>query len=274
MNHPEKWINHREYKINMEVMKLGFRPLHTMIGVFGHIVNLRCKLFLSKDKSQARGADRAKKDDEHKKLQQDFIEEFNLRVDFPRPEGGTSTSGKTARVAFENPHKLANVTGVDEELITILALLLIAIRSYTPINAVEFERLCKRAHEIYVSKYANIPMSPKLHQLLIHGPKILENLSLPPGFYSEEGPEASNKHLREDRDIHARHDTREHNLEDVMHYAWIRSDPKISKVGLNERQKKKKKHKMISGLEKLLLIDSVMQEVEICVDDELNIDYE
>ena len=51
-------------------------------------------------------------------IQNKFIEELGLRVDFPRQGGsGTSNDGNTARRAFKHFDLFSSITGIDKELI-------------------------------------------------------------------------------------------------------------------------------------------------------------
>lgn len=255
MNKYEQWLTHPDYNMNPDAMLHNFRPLHAMIGICVHLINLSTKRDLLPSKSQARGADADKAKEYRRVIQQEMIEKMNLRVEFPNPDGGTTTNGNVARRAFENPELFASILKLDEELVKIISLLLTALRSTQGIRQEEFERLCNRAKDIYDSKYKNIPKSSKLHQLLEHGPDILAYSILPPAFYSEEGLESNNKISRDTRTRHARLDTRKHNIQDVFQANMVRTDPVISKFGLYERQKKKKILNVSPELRKLLILD-------------------
>jgi hypothetical protein len=225
------------------------------MGAVENLMNLSSTLFLEGSKSQARGQDKVEKNNRYQALQKRIEEEFNLRVGYPKPEGGTTTVGNVARALFDQPETFASVLSIDYELVKILSLLLIAIRSFHKVNLAEFQRLSDRAMEIFKTKYPKFRPSPKIHLLLVHGAEILSHMELAPGFYSEEGPEANNKHLRNDKNDHARHDTRIHNIEDVFKMSLTRSDPKVAKIGLVRRQAMKKKRPITPELRRLLIIE-------------------
>ena len=251
MNKFDKWLEHADYNMDHDALSHSIAPLHTNMRVFLHLFNLACKENVPKDKSQARGAEIKQLVANKKKfLQDEFISKMNLRVEFPTPEGGTSTTGGTAKRAFDDPELLATILGLDKVMVKTLGLLLAAIRSFRKINVDEFEKKCNVVKQIYIRDHSNIPMNTKMHQLLEHGPDILRTCVLPPGFTSEEGAEALNKFLRRDRINHARKDSRTHNLLDVFHRRLAMSDPKISKVGMKRRQKMKQK-KIDPELQKL-----------------------
>lgn len=49
-----------------------------------------------------------------KKIQDEFLKQLALRVDFPKPGFGSSNDGNTARRFFENYKKSAEITGTIE----------------------------------------------------------------------------------------------------------------------------------------------------------------
>jgi hypothetical protein len=259
LNDYERWLQHPECDINPIIFTHGLRPLHTLMGAVENLLNLSSTLFLEGSKSQARGQDKLEKIKKFQALQKKLEEEFNLRVGYPKPEGGTTTVGNVARALFDQPEKFASVLSIDYELVKILSLLLSAIRSFHKVNLDEYQRLSNRAMEIFKTKYPKFRPSPKVHLLLVHGVQILSQMELAPGFYSEEGPEANNKHLRKDKIEHARHDSRIHNMEDVYHMSLARSDPKVAKIGLARRQKLKKEKPISAELRRLLIIEETQE---------------
>lgn len=271
LNHYDRWQLNKEFQgVNQAALDM-LRPLHMLLGGIRFVINLSCKIFLDKSKSQVRGDD-AKQlfAERHNLIKERFKEQMNMRVDVPLPGGGTTTNGNIAREAFSKPEELAKLLDLNAEFVSILALLLLVLRCFCAINIEEFERLCKRAKEIYLSEFPNLPLTPNIHQLLDHGAAHLRALLLPPGFYSEEGSESNNKFFRKDRTAHARLDTREHNIEDIHHHSLIRSDPKISKVGILDRQLKKKKVQVTPALQRLLLRPA--REIEVIDIDDIIFD--
>lgn len=234
---------------------------------FGHLINLSCKLHLDKTKSQARGQDGVEAKNRKQTIKARFVEKFNMRIEEPRPCGGTSTTGNTARVAFNNPSLLAEILELDVEMVKNFSLLLAAISTHFAINIVEFEKLCRRTNEIYMEQHGNIHRNVAVHKLLDHGSEIIINSILPPGFFSEEAAEAKNKHYRNDREDFARKTSRKDNMSDVFHRNLTTSDPKISALGLDHRMKMKKKCSPFSEeLKKLLILD----EVNPALDEDMN----
>ena len=59
---------------------------------------------------------------------------------------------------------------------------------------------------------------------------IIDSLSLPIGFYSEEARESRNKEIKNYRLYHSRKDSRLHTNEDQVHYLCAKSDPFISSL--------------------------------------------
>ncbi|CAH0396001.1 unnamed protein product [Bemisia tabaci] len=87
----------------------------------------------------------------------------------------------------------------------------------------------------------------------------------------EYAPESRNKVYRNDREHHARKDTRTHNLADVFNRAMESSDPLLSSLGLCERIKKRRHKRFPKALHALLQepqIDLTVSETETATDSE------
>lgn len=57
-----------------------------------------------------------------KEIQEKFLKELCLHVDFPKQGFGSSNDGNTARTFFENCDKVAEITGIQIYLFFILTL--------------------------------------------------------------------------------------------------------------------------------------------------------
>lgn len=251
----EKWLEHKEFNYNPDYLEHGVLPLHSRIRSFAHFISAASKLFMDKSKHQARGDDRLQARDNKQILQAEFIRRLNLRVEEPRATGGTSTTGNVARRAFASYEITADILGLDPILIKNVGLMLDAVSSHYAINIEEYERLAEETYNIYVTKYGNIPLSPSLHRLLIHGAEVAKSSIVPGGYLSEEATEAKNKTLRFTRAHNSRQDTREHNLTDVFNRSLEESDEVIKSFGSKRRARfRKKNNDMRDDLKKLLKI--------------------
>jgi hypothetical protein len=227
MNNYAQFLNDKECNFNPKALELGISPLHTSMRIFGFLFNLASKKDMDKTKSQARGADKQKKDDRKKELQNKIKEELGVRVEEPRGHGGTSTTGNTVRICFKNYKKFAKCLELDEEMVENFSVLIAAISSKHYLNADEFKKLADRTSEILLRDHSNIFRSVTVHKLLDHGHEYIKNSDMPLGYDSEEPAEASHKRYRYDRLHHARKDCREHTNIDVFHRACERATTSI-----------------------------------------------
>jgi hypothetical protein len=254
MNKFQKFKESRLYKLDETTYIHGLAAVHTRMRVFIHLFNLHCKLHVDLSKSQARGADKVEKGRREKLLQDKFRLEMNICVEEPRHGGGTSTTGRVARQAFEDPEKLSRILELDFNLVYNLSALTTALSSSAMINTDEFGRLCKETSTLYDKLHPNIPKNTSMHRLLEHGEEIVKTYNLPPIFFSEEGPECKNKLYRGDKQHHARLSSRIKIMQDVYERNLAWSDPFIFASSISQRLKKKKKRTDMSPLLKKILI--------------------
>ena len=229
--------------INQNVLKYGLSPLHALLRFFSLIITVGTKLVLPEDvrKYQIRGKENQKKVAEKKREMQDrFYSEMGLLVDFPKSGGvGNTTNGNTVRRAFEDPAKLATITGVSEELIRRFSIVLLVMRSNYAVDIVKFREYCLETAKLYVSLYGWHYMSDTVHEVLIHGWQVLEALPLPPGLCSEEAQKSRNKHIRNYRLRHTRKDSPIHVSEDLQNMLLVTSDPVMLSLQRPRTLKKK-----------------------------------
>lgn len=81
------------------------------------------------------------KDDKKKYVQQRFRELLGLHIDKPRQGSGNSNDGNTARRFFQNYQCSAEITGVDEELIKRLYVILQTMSSGFSVNPEKFGQI-------------------------------------------------------------------------------------------------------------------------------------
>jgi hypothetical protein len=150
-------------------------------------------------------------------IQKRLWEQMGLNIDKPKANGsGTTNDGNTSRSAFNQTEKFAEVTDVDEQLIKRFKNILIALACQYPLNPDLFGEYCSETGNLYMKLYDWYPMSASVHKVLIHGKEILLNSILPLGNFGEDAAESRNKFYKKDREMHARKDSRIHNLTDVF----------------------------------------------------------
>lgn len=94
---------------------------------------------------------------------------------------GTTNDGNTARTFFENYKISAEITGIDENIIRRVYVILMCLNTHENINAILFKQYTHETAKLIVSKYGWWTMSPTVHKVLVHGANIIQNLILPVG---------------------------------------------------------------------------------------------
>lgn len=107
---------------------------------------------------------------------------------------GTTHDGNTARRFFENTTLSAEITGINEVLISRCATILKVLSCGSAVNANAFKTYAIDTARLYVSEYSWYPTS--VHKVLIHGSDVISVALLPIGILSEKAQEARNKDVR------------------------------------------------------------------------------
>jgi hypothetical protein len=141
---------------------------------------------------------------------------------------GTTHDGNLACRFFENPTKSAEITLINEVLISRCAVILKTLSCGYAINASAFKNYALDTARLYVKEYPWYPMPASVHKILIHGSDVLSVSLLPIGMMSEEAQESRNKDFRAFREKFTRKISRIATNEDLMHIFLISSDPIIS----------------------------------------------
>lgn len=213
-------------EIQSDYLSFGISVLHSWIRTFECVLHLAYKLPIA---SWRVNKDNKFTVEENKtRIQSEFKSRMSLIVDKPKPGFGNSNDGNVARKFFQNYETSANITGVNQELIRRLYMVLQAISSGFNINPEKFKKYCENTAELYVSLYPWMPMTPTVHKILIHGPEIVNNALLPIGMLSEEAQEARNKDFKTYREYFSRKTSRVDNITDIFNRLFISSDPVMS----------------------------------------------
>lgn len=170
-------------------------------------------------------------------LQERFKDKIRLRVDFPSSGGsGNSNNGNVCRVAFSNPELLSEILELDANLIKNIRTILIALSCQLPLNIERFHAFWIATSHHYLEHYKWFPFPSSVHKALIHSRDILLANDLTVGVLAEDAAESCNKLYRQNRQFHARKNSRQNNLEDVFNRALDSSDPLVASFGLRKRQ--------------------------------------
>ena len=223
--------------VSQSALMLGLSTMHAWIRFFEFVVHLSYKAEEGvKQWTRLNTEQKKVVDEKRKRVQSMFWDRMGLHVDQPRPGGaGSSNDGNTARRAFRDEKTFAEITGVSEELIHRLHVILQVMASGHRIDPVQFGKYCDSTAELYIAEYPWYYMPFSVRKVLVHGAAVVDALPLPLGMLSEEAQEARNKDVRSYRLHHARKDSRLHNIADQFGYLLVTSDPKISSVNLSAR---------------------------------------
>lgn len=237
--------------INEDNYRFGVSSLHAWLRCFECILHLSYKLDVKrwqvrqkpdrkgkvKTPEEEKAAEEERKKieemkksiaDNKTKIQKEFKSKLALLVDMPKPGGGTTNDGNTARRFFENYEQSAIITGVDKNLIHRFYIILQTISSGFAVNIEKFEKYALDTAAEFVKLYSWYHMPTTVHKLLIHGGKIIKHALLPIGQMSEDAQESCNKYFKRYRENFARKNFRNKTMEDVYIRFLISSDPVIS----------------------------------------------
>lgn len=238
-----------------ETFKFGLSILHARIRFFESLLHLGYKVKADIKKGRVSKIDKEVIESQVKKtMQQDFQERMGLIVDVPKPGFGNSNDGNTSRRFFHNPEEVAEITGLDLELIKRFKIILEVLSSGHCIDLEKFKILTSETAELYVKLYPWQPMSPTVHKILTHSISVIQNALLPIGQLSEEAAESRNKHIKLYREHFSRKFSRIECNEDVFNRLLLTSDPYLSSL--------KPKKKSLNCFSKEALEYFIVEELE------------
>lgn len=167
-------------------------------------------------------------------------ESTGIRVAYPDPKGGTSTTGNVARrLLYDGEVREELLSQVPEhrrdnlrQLMKQFSVVLRVLSSKQTIeNLGTFRIYCQNLYQFIVEKYPppHCFLSPTVHKILGHGWELIEkNDGKGLGMLSEGGIEACNKLLRRFRISLSRKCDQLTNLTDCINRLFIRSDPVLN----------------------------------------------
>lgn len=221
---------------NVHTYSFGLSTLHTWIRFFECLIHISYRLDLKK--WQVRGAEEKQILLNRKQhVINRFRNETGLVVDQPKQSFGTSNDGNTARRFFENPKKSAEITGIDEILISRFSTILHTLSSGYEINIEKFNNYSNETAKMFIDLYGWYYMPASVHKVLLHGGEVVRHFLIPIGQLSEDAQEARNKDFRSYREHHTRKTSRSKTNEDILNRLLISSDPLISSIRPLPRKK-------------------------------------
>jgi len=247
-------------EINEENLKYGLSTLHAWIKFLECVLHISYKLDLGTTTIRGASEEQKRNLEERKKtIRTRLWREVGIRVDKVVQGKGTSNTGNVARKFFANAEMVANITGVNVELIKRFGNILTTISCGYPINLNKFEAYTDETARLYVDLYNWYKMPPSVHKILIHGPIIIENSIVPIGELSEEAQECKNKEYGYFREHHSRKSSRQFTNTDLFNFMMISSDPIISN---KRKQYDSKRNELPSQVKELLQLNEKDNEVE------------
>lgn len=172
-----------------------------------------------------------------KYIQKRVFETFKVHADQVLQGTGTTNTGNTARTCFKDPRKFAECLEIDPEIVERVAYVILAFKQKAMVDQQKLKEYATQTCKLIFEKYPWAEITPSLHKLLIHGVDIQENLDLPVSFYAEDASESGHKYYRNNATSHARQTSRKDRLKDVFNRATYCSDPLISNIYQQKRQK-------------------------------------
>ena len=159
-------------------MKYGLSLLHCWIRFFEFVLHVSYKLEIQKWQDRS-SCEKENVKNRKSQIQIRFKSQLNLIVDQPKVGHGNSNDGNTTRKAFRHHSKFSEITGVKEELIIRLYVILQAMSSNCQIKLAEFENYCLDTAKLFLKEYNWYKMPPSVHKVLFHGRDIIEDHVLP-----------------------------------------------------------------------------------------------
>ncbi|BES91384.1 Hypothetical protein NTJ_04193 [Nesidiocoris tenuis] len=211
-----------------EALLLGMSTLHARIKFMEYILHLSYNMQFEAWRTTP--ATRPIKEEKKKHVQDEFLKRMGLYVDMVKQGTGTTNDGNTSRRFFSNPALVAEITQVDERLISRLGVILEVICCLSPIDTSKFREYSHETATLATTLYPWYYLPANIHKILFHGTEIIESAALPIGSLSEEAQECRNKHYKYFRTHHSRKCSRLATNEDVFHQMLISSDPFISSL--------------------------------------------
>lgn len=212
---------------NSDNYRFGISSLHAWIRTFECLLHIAYNLPFKS--WSARGENKKIKEDRMLKIQEEFRSKTGLLVDIVKQGAGKTNDGNTARRFFSEYKTSAQITGLNEDLIKRLFVILQVIASGLHINVDAFKQYTRETADLYVSLYDWYYMPVTLHKILIHGADIISHHSIIGiGQLSEDAQEANHKVFRYQRLHHTRKTSRISTNSDLIRSLILLSDPVLA----------------------------------------------
>lgn len=213
-----------------ENLSWGLSTLHAYIRFMECILHISYRLQVPKWMARLSNEEKEVIQKKKEKVIRDFRTETGLLIDTPKPGGGNTNDGNTARRFFADPVTSSRLTGVDQKLIERFGVILKTLACGQPINVHAFDKFAFDTAQLYVSQYSWYPMPVTVHKVLIHGSIIIGKYIIPIGQLSEDVVEIQHKQFKKARENRSRKMSRVQTNTDVIHHLLVSSDPLITSL--------------------------------------------
>ncbi|KAL4152899.1 hypothetical protein QTP88_000732 [Uroleucon formosanum] len=175
--------NIKRFVVNEDNVKYGMSSLHAWIKFLELVLHIAYKLESAATTKRTTSEQKKKIEEKKKKIQFRLWNELSIKVDKVVQGRGTSNTGNVARWFFRNTEKVAEITGINLNLLNRFSTILTVISCGYEINYDEFENYAKDTAKLYVKHYNWFRMPPMSSDPLITSLRTQPNKShtkLPP----------------------------------------------------------------------------------------------
>ena len=226
-------FNHETDQIKNR-LKLCLSPLHSSFKLFDFLLKLSKSKkqyeFIQKNPQATKNQIADILNGHINNYEKKFWELTKAQIDFIKPGYGKSTTGQNVKRAMQDPELTAAILDLETKFVNEVNNIAKFLNSLEPVSKQDWYNSVDYVFEHYnqnFSRFANL--SPSVHKIICHGWQMIERLSKPPGFYSEQSQEKLNKKFRDIRDNNSRKMSFGVMLEDIFVYFYVNSDPFIFK---------------------------------------------
>lgn len=235
-----------------ENYEYGISPLHARIRCMEFILKLAYTISREGELFDKNATPKDKLSARKKIIQNEFLKQLGLKVDCPKQGYGNTNDGNMSRAFFENDEVTARITGVDQNIIKRLAVILNVINSREMVNGPKFDDYASKTAQLLAQMYPEKKLTPTVHKILAHGKNLIEYQCLPIGELSEEAQECKNKDYKKFRYTNTCKVSRIRQNEDLFNMLAASSDPLISSRRHVRSRKDLEEHNYSSDMLSLL----------------------
>lgn len=230
----------------------GISPLHARIRCMEFILKLAYIISREGECFDKNATPKEKISARKKIIQNEFLKNLGLKVDYPKQGYGNTNDGNMSRAFFANDEVTSQITGVDNNIIKRLGVILNVINCREMVNGPKFDDYASKTAQLLSQMYPEKKLTPTVHKILAHGRHLIEYQCLPIGELSEEAQECKNKDYKKFRYTNTCKISRIRQNEDLFNMLVASSDPLISSLRHVRSRKDLEEHNYSSDMLSLL----------------------